>query len=154
MKLLISSLALGAVIATGSACAGRPPDGKSLSTYGVVPERVARVEILYFPEDILTRAALTPEKLESSYYYKVEIKEVASSRDTRLTRALREAFVAPSDRPGDLRTAILLYDNTGKRMASLYFDKGGRNGVVNHDFVSSNDGVYQWAKSMIRGFDQ
>jgi hypothetical protein len=154
MKLLFSSLALGTVIATGSACSGRPHDGKSLSTYGIVPERVARVEILYFPEDILTRAALTPARLESSYYYKVEIKEVAASRNAQLTRALREASVAPSDRPGDLRTAVLLYDNTGKRMASLYFDKGGRNGVLNHEVVSSNDAVYRWAKSIIRGFDE
>jgi hypothetical protein len=154
MKLLFSSLALGIVITTGSACLGRPHDSKPLSTYGVIAEQVARVEILYFPENILTRAALTPARLESSYYYKVEIKEVAASRNTQLIRALREASVAPSDRPGDLRTAVLIYDKTGKRMASLYFDRGGREGVLNHEVVSSNDAVYRWAKSMIRGFDE
>ena len=41
----------------------------------VALEEVQRVEILYFPERVLVRAALSPERLELLYQYKLEIRE-------------------------------------------------------------------------------
>jgi hypothetical protein len=127
--------------------------GKSLSAYGIDPASVARVEILYYPEQILTRFGFTPEMLEKLYRYKVEVKEFteATSRQ-RLVTALRETSMSPTGSSHDLRTAVLLYDNNGKRLLSLYFDRTGRNGMVNSESVSIDDGVYRWAKSMMKGF--
>jgi hypothetical protein len=42
----------------------------------VAPDQVQRVEILYFPERVLVRAALTPERLEQLYQYKLEIRKL------------------------------------------------------------------------------
>jgi len=91
--------------------------------------------------------------LERQYKYKVEIREfTASVQREQLVPALREVSFSATSRSYDLRTAVLLYDKSGKRMLSLYFDRSGRNGVVNRDSVSTNDAVYRWARSMMRGF--
>jgi hypothetical protein len=42
-------------------------------------EQVQRVEILYFPERVLVRAALSPERLEQLFQYKLEIRDVRES---------------------------------------------------------------------------
>ena len=134
----------------GVSCSAR--DGKPLSAYGVVPEAIYRVEILYYPERILTDAALTPEMLERQYYDKVELKNFNESihRPTFI-KAFRETAVSPSRDAHDLRTAILLYDKADKRLLSLYFDRSGENGVVNTDPVSIRDSLFSWAKSLMQG---
>jgi len=149
---LLSVLTIALIAATGTGCS-QATRAKSLSAYGIVPEGIERVEILYLPERILTRAALTPEMLERQYKYKVEIRDFAASiQRQQLITTVRETSVSPSNRSFDLRTAVLLYDNNGKRLLSLYFAKSGRNGVVNRESVSTSDDVYRWAKSMMRGF--
>jgi hypothetical protein len=47
----------------------------------VALEQVQRVEILYFPERVLVRAALSPETLEQLYQYKLEIRDVRESAE-------------------------------------------------------------------------
>jgi hypothetical protein len=56
------------VIASTILSSGQNRTAKPL---GVAPEQVQRVEILYFPERISVRAALTPERLEELYRYKL-----------------------------------------------------------------------------------
>jgi hypothetical protein len=146
-------LALSIAIITTCSLAGSQAHNENSSYYGIAPAAVERVEILYYPERILTRAALTPERLERLYKYRVEIREFPESvQRERLVPALREASFSPSGRSYDLRTAVLLFDKSGNRMLSLYFDRGGKNGVVNREPVSTNDVVYRWARSMMRGF--
>jgi hypothetical protein len=143
------------IIAVVVACniASSQARNKNSSNYQIVPEAVERVEILCYPERILTRVALTPERLERQYKYKVEIREFpASVQRERLVSALREASFSPSGGSYDVRTAVLLFDKSGKRMLSLYFDRSGKNGAVNREPVSTNDAVYRWARSMMRGF--
>jgi hypothetical protein len=136
----VVSLAI-AIMGWSSICNSQVRDGKPLA---VVPEAIDRVEILYFPERILTRTALTPEKLERQYQYKIEIRELgASPQRQQLLAALHGASIVPSGRPCDVRTAVLLYDKSGKRLLSLYFERGGKNGAVNDKFA--------W-KLMMRGF--
>jgi hypothetical protein len=63
----------------------------------VAAEQVQRVEILYFPERILVRAALSPERLELGYQYKLEIRDVRYSAEwQQLLSLLRETSVKPS----------------------------------------------------------
>ncbi len=142
-----------AILLASGTSTSQPRNVKAASAYGISPEAVERVELLYFPERILVRAALTPEMLERQYKYKLEIRDFSASlQRPQLITALRGATVSPSARSYDLRTAVLLYDNNGKRMLSLYFDRSGKNGVVNRESVSTDDAVYRWAKSMMRGF--
>jgi len=126
----------------------RPKNAKSLS---VVPEQVERVEILYFPERILVFAALSPEMLEQQYQYKLEIRNVRHSTEWEQLRSLlSKTSVTPSDRGYDHRTAVLLFDQNGRRIASVYFDKFG-GGTINRDSGTIAGDMYHWAKSLLKG---
>jgi hypothetical protein len=118
----------------------------------VALEEVQRVEILYFPERVLVRAALSPERLEQLYQYKLEIRDVRESGEwQRLPPLLRETSVKPSGHPYDHRTAVLLFDKDGRRIASMYFDQFGTGGTINGESGTISGGIYRWAKSLLKG---
>jgi len=132
-------------LATTISCIAQPQTAKPL---GVAPEEVQRLEILYYPERILVRAALTPERLEQLYQYKLEIRDVRESAEwKRLVPLLQQTSVTASGHGYDHRTAVLLFDKNGRRIASVYFDQFGRGGTINGDSGSIRGGIYQWAKS-------
>ena len=90
-----------------------------------------RVEILYFPERILVRAALSLERLEMLYQYKLEIRHVRETAEgRRLLSLLDETSVEPSGRGNDHRTAVFLFDQNGRRVASMYFSQFGGGGTI------------------------
>src|SRR5215831_9269908 len=125
---------------------------QSAKSLNIDPEQVQRVEILYFPERILVRAALTPESLEQLCQYKLEIKEVHQSAEWQQLRSLLAGtLVTPSGHRYDHRTAVLLFDQKGKRIASLYFGQFGIGGTINGESVSITGGMYQWVKSLLKG---
>jgi hypothetical protein len=118
----------------------------------VAPEQVQRIEILYFPERILVRAALSPERLEQGYQYKLEIRDVRESAEwQRLASLLRETSVKPPGRAYDHRTAVLLFDKDGRRIASVYFDQFGTDGTIDGESGTISGGIYRWAKSLLKG---
>ena len=118
----------------------------------VAPEQIQRVEVLYFPERISVRAALSPERLEQLYEYKLELRNVRESAEwEQLRSVLRKTSVTPSDHGYDHRTAVLLFDQNGRRIASVYFGQFGRGGTMNGDSGSITGGLYQWAKALLKG---
>jgi hypothetical protein len=118
----------------------------------VAPEQVQRVEILYFPERVSVRAALSPERLEQLYQYKLEIRDVRESAEgQRFLSLLRETTVTPSGHAYDHRTAVLLFDKDGRRIASVYFDQFGTGGTINGESGTISSGIYRWAKSLLKG---
>jgi hypothetical protein len=152
MKFPMPRFLLVAGLVASSVSASQARKGQPLSAYGVVPEAIERIEILYVPERILTRTALTPDMLERQYHYKIEIRNFSQSlQRPKFLSAFRETSVSPGS-AHDLRTAVLLYGQGDKRLLSLYFDRSGENGAVNRDFVSTTDSIFHWAKSMMRGF--
>jgi hypothetical protein len=132
-----------------------PAQAQNAKSLGVVPEQVERVEILYFPERILVRAALTPERLEQWYKYKLEMRDVRGSAEwQQLLSLLRTTSVTPSEHGYDHRTAVLFFDQNGRRIASVYFDQFGRGGTINRDSGSITGDMYPWAKSLLKGVAQ
>jgi hypothetical protein len=118
----------------------------------VALEQVQRVEILYFPERVSVRAALSPERLELLYQYKLEIRDVRESVEwQRLPPLLRETSVKPSGHAYDHRTAVLLFEKDGRRIASVYFDQFGAGGTINGESGTISGGIYRWAKSLLKG---
>jgi hypothetical protein len=114
-------------------------------------DRVQRIEILYFPEWIDVRGGLTPERLEQTYEYKLEIREVRESREwQKLSSALRETSVDVTSRDYDHRIAVLLFDHDDKRLSSIYFDQSGKGGTMNGSSGNIKGGLYRWTKSMLR----
>lgn len=155
---ILSQAVIIFTVLTTIGVAQNPSDAPS--HYAINPEAIARVEVLYFPEQFETRAALTPGMLEKIYLYKVEMRDFESLKEHQeLTAALKKTVFSPSRGSYDLRTAVLIYDRDGKRLLSLYFGRGGRNGVVNNqpvsrsDYLSSNFAIYQWTKSILAGLD-
>jgi hypothetical protein len=125
---------------------------QTVKPLSVAPEQVQRIEILYFPERVLVRAALSPERLEQLYQYKLEIRDVRESAEwQRLPSLLRETSVKPSGRAYDHRTAVLLFDKDGRRIASVYFDQFGAGGTINGESGTISGGIYRWAKSLLKG---
>jgi hypothetical protein len=111
-----------------------------------------RERILYFPERILVRATLTPERLEQLYRYKIEIRDFRESPEwERLLRHLRQTLLTASGRGYDDQTAVFLFDKAGRRIASLYFDQFGTGGTINGQSGTISGGIYSWAKSLLRG---
>jgi hypothetical protein len=64
------------------------PQTQTAKALSIAPELVLRVEILYFPERISVRAALSPERLELLYQYKLEIRDVRESPEWQRLPAL------------------------------------------------------------------
>src|SRR5262249_23086521 len=121
---------------------------------GVAPEQIQRVEILYYPEGIMRFAELSPKELEQQYYYKLEIRDVRDSAQWKQLRSLLPVTsVRPSGQSHDHRTAVLLFDQNGRRIASVYFDQFGA-GTMNGDSGDIKGGMYQWAKSLLKGIAQ
>ena len=60
--MILAALRAGSVVATSQI-----QTRGSLSDYGLTRESLARVEIIYYPERILTRSSLTPEILKTLY---------------------------------------------------------------------------------------
>jgi hypothetical protein len=129
-----------------------PAQTQTAKPLPVDAEQVRRVEILYFPERVSVRAALSPERLEHLYQYKLEIRDVRESTEWKWLRPLiRETSVKPSGHGYDHRTAVLLFDQNGGRIASVYFDQFGSGGTVNDDSGIITGGLYHWAKSLLKG---
>jgi hypothetical protein len=132
------------ILSTAQTQTPRPLDGAI--------EQIERVEILYFPERVEVRAALTPERLEQLYRYKLEIRDVRQSPEwERLLHQLQQTSLTESGREYDLRTAVLLFDKDGRRIASVYFDQFGAAGTINGKSGTISGGIYHWAKSLLKG---
>jgi hypothetical protein len=132
------------IFSTAQTQTSRPLDGAA--------EQIERLEVLYFPEWILVRAALTPERLEQLYRYKLEIRDVRQSPEwERLLPYLRQTSLTTSGRSYDHRTAVLLFDKEGRRVASVYFDQFGRGGTINGKSGTISGGIYHWAKPLMKG---
>jgi hypothetical protein len=128
---------------------------QGMKPLSVAPEQVERVEILYFPERVLVRAGLTPARLEQGYQYRLEIRDVRNSAEWEQLRSLLSTTsVTPSGQSYDHRTAVLLFDQNGRRIASVYFGQWGGGGTINGGSGSIKGGMYQWAKSLLKGITE
>jgi hypothetical protein len=112
-------------------CAGRekqtPPNLATVQAYlssGVI----RRLEIYYLPEDILTRASLSPERLQQGATQRVIINYPSQKFLNTVADALRaETFTANTDKSeGDIRLGILMYSESDKPVISIFFDQFGR----------------------------
>jgi hypothetical protein len=106
--------------------------------------------VIQYSPDALTRAAITPERLEKLYDYKLTIKDARrSSYLSGFKQVLQNTKIEKSDIGSDSRWGVILFDLKGQRIASIYLDGFGERGYVNSTPVtfitkSSNKGLSQW----------
>jgi hypothetical protein len=69
----------------------------------------------------------------------------------RLLPRLRETAVKRSGHGYEHRTAVLLFGQDGRRVASVYFGQFGGDGTIDGDSGTITSGLYHWAKSLLKG---
>jgi hypothetical protein len=125
----------------------------------VANNTVASIGILHMPDEVETRASVTPENLERWFDFRITINKARewAGRD-RLVKTFRSTTVSPSLHMSDLRSAIAFNDSDGKRIGTLYvcryfgkylmqFDDA--DGAVEKTPVKFNGELTTWLKEMI-----
>ena len=114
--------------------------------------KIRRIEIIYLPDEVLTRTRLTPEMLERQWLYKVSINDFQSSPFRKKFRvALEASTFEHTNQSADLRLGCFLYDDKNERVLSMYFDAAGNAGIVNTEPVHSNRKLVKLLKESFSG---
>jgi len=115
--------------------------------------KVQRLEIIYYPEKIQTRARLTPDMLENQYRYKLIVNDAQSSAVGQDVIAAIEAdSLTASDQQADFRWGCSFYDSRGERLTSLYFDAFGKIAMVDTVLMTSSGRVVKCLQRICAGF--
>jgi hypothetical protein len=120
---------------------------------------VASIDILHMPDEVETRASVTPENLEKWLESRITISKVTewAGRD-ELVKEMKSTNVASNARMPDLRSAVIFSDSNGKRIGALYFGRyfgryvgqfGGAEGSIGSTPVSFKGNLANWLKDMI-----
>jgi len=106
---------------------------------------IARIDFLKVPQRAAVKTRLTPELLESSFYYKLEFHDIRQSAyKTEFLRAAKSVSAVPESGTPDLRSALIFYDASDTRVAAIYFDRSGSRGIVNGLPVVIHGKLYRW----------
>jgi hypothetical protein len=119
---------------------------------------VRRIEIIHLQYSILTRTSVTPDMLEKSHSYKLNM---ASSGVyfylPSFIKALDKTSIKKTETEYgfDLRWGILFFDAKNERIASIYMDRFMVNGYINLSPVNfssnQNEGLVWWLKENFSG---
>lgn len=107
---------------------------------------IERIEMIYFPENILTRIGVNPERLEQNYQYKLVIKRTADKKQYNdFYHALKGEKIAPWAKRyglplGDVRWGCAFYNNKNEKVASIYLCRlgwfGRKGGFIDNQSVA------------------
>ena len=135
-------------------CGGQPNSKETSSvSESLRTSKIRRLEIIYYPENILTRVQLTPEMLENQHQYKLIVNDVRSSVVGKevMTAIEGENFTA-SEQQADFRWGCSFYGDKNERIASLYFDNSGKVAMVGTVSMASSGHVVKCFKKICAGF--
>jgi hypothetical protein len=129
------------------ACGGHVPSGGAVGEDPVVRSAVSvmrsgtttRLQILYLPKEITTIVRVDLDALERLCYYRIGIERFHDSKlRSDLISALENSSVQRTREEADLRWGCVFYDAKDTRVLTIYFDRWGRNGLINGIAVTSN----------------
>ena len=105
---------------------------------------IDKAEIVHMPNEVLTYLRVSPEELERSYYFKLEVREFSISRlATELGAALENSKLRPTTDEGDLRWGCIFYDDKGARVLTVHFDARGRCGFIDGIPVAGGEQIVE-----------
>lgn len=100
---------------------------------------ITKLEVLYYPKEMLTRTRLNPELLEKQYYYKISIERFQSSKlKSEMISAFENSAIKPAAIEPDLRWACIFYNTNNDRVLTMYFDASGKKGIIDGVSVVSD----------------
>jgi hypothetical protein len=91
---------------------------------------VARVLIIHLPDSMMTRVAVDRAALLSMARSRFEIR---TNIKDRLNPLFSRLSFQPEHQTPDLRWGIILYDKKSKEIGSLFVDKFGQYGYLDHE---------------------
>jgi hypothetical protein len=113
---------------------------------------ITKMEVLQIPASVLTQGAVTPEKLERAFFYKLTIRDVRyEPLRPRLAKAAQSVRVQPDTDMTDLRWGVIFYGLDGARVGAVYFDRWGTRGAVGDSPVSFKGDFFKWLSGTFSG---
>jgi hypothetical protein len=94
--------------------------------------QIGKVVVLRIPDDVMTGVAVTPDMLRKSPSYTVTLTE---GFEPALGALLVHLSAKSSEKRSDLRWGMLLIDNKGNEISSVFVDHFGTTGYVNDQSV-------------------
>jgi hypothetical protein len=111
--------------------------------------KVAAVEVLHIPAEILFRSAVTPEILEQLWQDKLTVRIIDDALAGQLTSALSNVVVRSAPGRWDVRWGFIFLSSQGQRVVTIYFD-GRRDGaVIDGRYVSFEGGLVSKLKAAL-----
>jgi hypothetical protein len=114
-------------------------------------DKIKRVKVLFLPYEVLTRAALSPEALESSVRYGgvVYIRPFGDSMRGNLLAALDKIQIREKlDYHPDLRWGAVFYGIADHELHSLYMERrmlgSTQRGMIDGESLSLNSAITDW----------
>lgn len=158
LALFIMALATTAGLA-GEVTNGLPAHLDDLTaklTEDVRTGNVSRVEIVYYPVNILTRADLSPVLLEKNCYFRLVISQAAASaKCTGFLQALTATKISARIGSADFRWGISVYDKRGAKTFSLYLDGFGQKALIGDSALTLDGPLNVWfTKNFGKCFDE
>jgi hypothetical protein len=111
---------------------------------------VSKIEYYYLPESILTRSALTPDKLVADAPYRATLKEVSRTKLIEIAQGLAESTYTHADNPGDIRFGVEFYGESGQKFLSIFFDQTGSRATINNTVFAINGALRDILRRRIR----
>lgn len=112
----------------------------------------AEMRVYYFPEDILTRAALSPKALVSRAYGTISMHDLD---------AISTAYSIAAHDPGssasgvsDVRWGVVFSDGEGREVRSFFFEASGRGGYTAGRHSQFGGKLLRWLRKMCPLFDR
>jgi hypothetical protein len=132
----------------GQATNSMPSDAGSLVSRlaeHVSAGKVSRMEVVYYPVSILTRADLSPALLETTCHFRLVIsREAAGANCASLVQAMTATKMSPRSSSADFRWGCSVYDKSGVRTFSLYLDGFGKKALVDEVAVTLDGPLNDW----------
>jgi len=146
------------VVGAASAQNASAPDAGVQNT-SLANGSFASIDILHMPDEVETRASVTPESLERWFDYRITISKVREwVGRNELIETMKSTRVPLNSRMPDLRSAVIFYGSNGKRIGALYLGRyfgryigqfGGAEGSIGNTPVKFNGDLSSWLKHMI-----
>lgn len=114
---------------------------------------IRRIELVYLPEEILVRAALSPQTLQADATYRVTITEPSPEFTREVAGALRSENFTAREISGDFRLGALFYSEPKSQVPilSIFFDQSGSICVVNGSSYVAKGSLRAVLRDRLRG---